>query len=82
MGLLSSSSISIINNEGFHCMIQYKIIVFCSNFTNNFDPGGIVNLGFNNAEFHGLNRFENNIGPSLRVSSYQLLNLRYTFLCV
>lgn len=44
--------------------------VFCSNFMNNFDPGGIVNLGFNNAEFHGLNRFENNKGPSLRVSSY------------
>ena len=41
---------------------------FYSNFTNNTDPGGIVNLGFNNAEFHGLNKFENNTGPSLRVS--------------
>ena len=40
---------------------------FCSNFTNNFDPGGIVNLGFNNAEFYGFNKFEKNDGPSLRV---------------
>ena len=47
-------------------MLYY--IFFCSNFTNNSDPGGIVNLGFNNANFYGLNKFENNKGPSLQVS--------------
>jgi len=46
------------------------LISVCSNFTNNVDPGGIVNLGFNNADFHGVNKFEGNSGPSLRVNSY------------
>ena len=53
------------------CMMNYTeficVFYFYSNFTNNSDPGGIVNLGFNNAEFHGLNTFEYNKGPSLRV---------------
>ena len=44
----------------------YKVL-FCSNFTKNVDPGGIVNLGFSNADFYGVNRFERNVGPSLRV---------------
>jgi len=50
-------------------MIEYAYYnIFCSNFTRNVDPGGIVNLGFNNAEFYGVNKFEGNIGPSLRVN--------------
>lgn len=51
--------------KNIECMYAF----FYSNFTNNSDPGGIVNLGFSNAEFHGLNRFENNEGPSLRVGT-------------
>ena len=58
------------------CMIKNSIshvaicaLYFHSNFTKNSDPGGIVNLGFNNAEFHGFNRFEKNKGPSLRVGT-------------
>ena len=60
-------SYSITNWYAYYMILSCRIMEFCSNFTNNSDPGGIVNLGFNNAEFYGINWFEDNDGPSLRV---------------
>ena len=66
-------SYAIINRYGtISLFIEYacyeiSLFYFCSNFTRNVDPGGVVNLGFNNAGFYGVNKFEGNIGPSLRV---------------
>ena len=63
-------SYAIINRYGTISLLLNMLAMkfyCCSNFTRNADPGGVVNLGFNNADFYGVNKFEENFGPSLRV---------------
>lgn len=48
-------------------MLFYVILIF-SIFKNNASPNGVVGVTFKDLEFHGINHFIYNRGPSIRVS--------------